>query len=1302
MKQLNLLLTCLCALMGLSTMNVDAQNCIPLVGDKVTAEDGIYVVNGDNLIPNPSFDEGLIGWNAGDGTAIAAENFEVIASGGADDGAYLQALGGAGSGSNKSVKQGWQLTPGKRYLFSMWARRTASGMSSNTQYSKVCLASSATGTDEQLALVNYTADTWVQTQVVFTATTDKPFCVVNLGWLNAATSLDCFFLGEVELSDELNVAKLEELVAEAETLLLGTVEGNDRGQYTTEMRETFQAVIDEAHDVLAAATSQNEINEMCALLEEAIKTYSNSANPPFVLGEKYVFVNVAAGLYLTTGGGTVGITDENVEDNTQVFILEKAPDGAEAVGYNIKDVAGNYIYRSGSWDTQSGTIELTAANAIFQIVDYMDFVQIKNMGSGSVLGVDNTTSGSAVYSNKNGTSSKNNWLIKEYVSADDRDDEYNYRALLEKAQKEYSSVNTTLLGESMFMYSPAAYEAFGNAIEETLVMTDYAAALALLQEAMEAFAANKMNKPDLTKKYTFTQAAGNNIAYVEGATNVSLVTPTGAEVEQFFLEEGTKDGAYYVKSAAAEVYLAKSSSSAWDTHWSTEKVTEAEWYIMAYGDGVYTLQNMAGKGHLGSDATEEGSLLYCDKAASAANSHWVIDEYSIMRAAEKAMAKAKELAASVGVGTNYWEVSQDAMDTFLEAIAYAEETMKAIQTFEEGLAVADFLEEAIAELGASYNPLTPFDTGLTYVIKHSSGNLLTYTASDNAIITAMTEELKATDEQIVILEPIDTLAMGYYIKSLATGCYFGRTGAYNTVWKENPDSAAIIQIEQLEGKYLGIKFFISSTFAGTDDNYSGSSVYSDKVGAGNTYAYWLVEPYVTVQLDRVAFDEAVQAAQALLDSMEPGYKQGQYAVADIKAFEGLLTATKAAAAKAADQDALNAITAQLLADIEVYKGKANEKDMPETYLAQLIVECQAECDATVIGIQKGEYTEAVKAAYQAAIDKARKAAAADAEQAIGELVAARETYLNSANSVDRAALGKAVTAAEAAVSGAVVGDFDGQYPAEALDAYNKIIAAVKLKYEDITQSQATIDAALAELNEATKAFASSKVVIDFAELKAIVATAKSAIASAEPEKGEGAGKYPVAAFDALQAAIDRASAIVGSKAVNQVTVNNECEALDKAITAFAIARVPNDYTQLQALVDEAQALLAAVQNGEYVCDEDDYEDMRASLEKNKPLLYSTNQDDIDRAVKLLKRDITLFKSLITPTAIDVLEDDLCVISVVDGILRVDNLPEKAEVVVYTLSGKLVAHSSDVALHKGVYLVRVVNGTVEKVRKLIVE
>ena len=86
--------------------SASAQNVMPKQGDKITTENGIYVVTGNNLIPNPSFDDGFANWKAGNGDDLTEANFALEASGGADGGAYLRALGSAGSGSASSIKKG--------------------------------------------------------------------------------------------------------------------------------------------------------------------------------------------------------------------------------------------------------------------------------------------------------------------------------------------------------------------------------------------------------------------------------------------------------------------------------------------------------------------------------------------------------------------------------------------------------------------------------------------------------------------------------------------------------------------------------------------------------------------------------------------------------------------------------------------------------------------------------------------------------------------------------------------------------------------------------------------------------------------------------------------------------------------------------------------------------------------------------------------------------------------------------------------------------------------------------------------
>ena len=200
---------------------------------------------------------------------------------------------------------------------------------------------------------------------------------------------------------------------------------------------------------------------------------------------------------------------------------------------------------------------------------------------------------------------------------------------------------------------------------------------------------------------------------------------------------------------------------------------------------------MAGKGYLGSDATTDGSLLYCDKSSSATNSAWLIEVYSPTAALEKVIAKARELAANTPVGNAYYEVPQQAMNELLAAIAAAEAALPNIGTFEEGAAIASTLQQAIDKFQASFNPMEEFDLGQTYIVIHSSGNLLTATESGNASITARGEDDSANESQIVTLEAVSGEYAGAYtyrLRSVVQETYLARTGDYNKL----QSTAAII------------------------------------------------------------------------------------------------------------------------------------------------------------------------------------------------------------------------------------------------------------------------------------------------------------------------------------------------------------------------------------------------------------------------------------------------------------------------------------------------------------------------------
>lgn len=1196
-----------------------AQNVIPQKGDKITTNDGIFVVSGDNMITNPSFDDGFTDWTAGDNSALSEDNFEIVSSGGADGGAYLHGLGSAGSGSNKSLKRGWALTPGKTYVFSVWANRPSSGMGNNLQYSRIYTGTSETSTKTEITTLNFTADTWTQTLIVLTATDAEPYLIANFGWINQS-SFDCFFLGEVEQSSELVTERLEAAISEAEQLFATTEEGTAKGQYSSAVRSAFQQAISEAQSVLQSATTQEQVNNAITTLQAAINTYKNSVNPPFELGKQYNIVH-SSGFYLSTGGGTVKIVQADAEDMTQVFTFVVAPEDAQATGYNLVDALGNYVYRSGSWDTKSSTsTDLTLPNAVFRIDDHDTYIQLRNMGSGSVLGTDNNTNGSTVYSNKNGTDQRYRWTLKEFVPADQRDAQYNYEELLVKAKSIRDGVSASSLGVSIFMNSREAYDTFVAAIANAESMVpNYEAALKSLQEAIDVYNVNKQNKPDPQKAYVITQrSGGNNLAWREGTTPI-VATPDASESQQFRFEAVGTNGAYAFRNVQQTAYLAKQASSNWNTVWlETSDDAEAQWTVAVLSDGVYAIQNVAGKGYLGSDATTDGSLLYCDKSSSATNSAWLIEVYSPTAALEKVIAKARELAANTPVGNAYYEVPQPAMNELLAAIAAAEAALPNIGTFEEGAAIASTLQQAIDKFQASFNPMEEFDLGQTYIVIHSSGNLLTATESGNASITARGEDDSANESQIVTLEAVSGEYAGAYtyrLRSVVQETYLARTGDYNTQWKAVADSASVIQVVQLDGKYLGLRFVISNSYAGTDATSNGSLIYSDKVGNNNRLAYWTLEPYVTVVLDREAFNAAYDKAVAAADAMVVGYNVGEYFAEDVAEFRSVISQIRSRANRAKTQEELDGIANELLAQIDVYAARAHKEQI-----------------------------------------------------------------------MNRTELNKAISTAEKTLSTVTAGDADGQYPAEAIDAYLQALNNAKAVCDNEESTQEQIDAATDVLNQAAKTFAATRVHVDMTVLKQAILDAQQMLTNVQSDKGDGPGKYPESAFTTLQAAIDKAQKMVNENKVNQQTVDAEVSTLEEAIIVFSKSRIPNDYTALQQLVNHAYDLLEMCDDGEYTYLQEDYDDLRASLAEAEALLSSTDQDAIDRAVKILRRDIALLEQNMV-VGISGTHGGI-VVRTLDGRIVIDNLPYGASVSIFSLAGRQVATDTTAKLPRGVYVVRI--------------
>ena len=237
---------------------------------------------------------------------------------------------------------------------------------------------------------------------------------------------------------------------------------------------------------------------------------------------------------------------------------------------------------------------------------------------------------------------------------------------------------------------------------------------------------------------------------------------------------------------------------------------------------------------------------------------------------------------------------------------------------------------------------------------------------------------------------------------------------------------------------------------------------------------------------------------------------------------------------------------------------------------------------------------------------------------------------------------------------------------------------------EATQEQ--LDAATEALKAAGELFAKAQVTIDYAALTAQVTEANQVLEEAKLFKGEGPGKYPEAAFTALQDAVAHADTLKSDNLCNQATVDAEVETLKEAIAAFKATYVPCDYTELNELLAEAKELIRQATAGEIACDPDYLQDLKDSYAKNAKALESTNQDDIDLAVKKLRRDIAIFKDNVEATGIVAIGGRQLAIEVSQGALSIGNLPAGARVHVLTVNGQLVSTSAHTQLNSGVYLV----------------
>lgn len=398
---------------------------------------------------------------------------------------------------------------------------------------------------------------------------------------------------------------------------------------------------------------------------------------------------------------------------------------------------------------------------------------------------------------------------------------------------------------------------------------------------------------------------------------------------------------------------------------------------------------------------------------------------------------------------------------------------------------------------------------------------------------------------------------------------------------------------------------------------------------------WHGNQKITVRLE--ALQTALTQALAAKGAAVVGTQKGQYYPTVIDAFVSGPIADAQKALKITKQDEVDAATAKLLVDIDAFKAAAHADAVPvDRVLQEVIASAEAFCNSVVPGINKGDYSAASKDAFATAIATAK--AAAVTQETLDALLAARATFESSILTVDRSALASAIAAAKKAID-KEVGDFNGQVPQQAIDEYQLAITAAEAVYPNLALTQKEIDVAINTLKEASIKFSAAVIVINFNALKTAISAAEKTMKDAESEKGEGPGYFPVSAFEVLQTAINAAKAVNGSSSVNQATVDQATQAMADAETAFKATRTPNDYSELNAKLTEADELIQNTPVGSNPGEISEYyvTKLLNTITYAEPMLQSTKQDDILMAARSLNKDIALFRKAIVKADITKLD-----------------------------------------------------------------
>lgn len=371
-----------------------------------------------------------------------------------------------------------------------------------------------------------------------------------------------------------------------------------------------------------------------------------------------------------------------------------------------------------------------------------------------------------------------------------------------------------------------------------------------------------------------------------------------------------------------------------------------------------------------------------------------------------------------------------------------------------------------------------------------------------------------------------------------------------------------------------------------------------------------------------ALADAIKIAQAVSDNTSATTAQVNTANQNLKT---AITTFLNSAIGASDKSILNT----KITNANTYLSNAKSGDHPGQYSATSIKTLtDAVADANKVSINT--------TASQQIVD----AASSTLQSAIDAFV------LSVIGQPTKTDLSLTLTAANA-VTPKVAGDKPGNYPADAITAYNKAIADAQSIFDSKTASQSEVDLANVTLQNAITLF-KSKVVgqPDKASLNTSIQSAQTIANAASTNIGTQQNQYPQDAYNTFTVAISKALSVYSGTVYSVLDVASAKTEIDNAIIVFQNAKIttPNiDKTKLIQTIGTANDLSTVAANSN-IGDHPGQYTYTSIGELNKAIIAAqivqgkstATQADVDLATTTLSNAINVFKSSVVgqPNKID--------------------------------------------------------------------